>query len=172
MDVILDSMDFIFHTYSGEGPTPKFFPYHIWKAYDLINNEGPIGRKALSQALGIGEGSTRTIIDKMIKNGSINNTQRGVVLTEHGVKQFQNSGIVVTPIRLKEITVSDLDCAVLVKGMASHVSTGYEQMNEAVRAGASGATSLVFNKWKTYFPGRNDRTGPGKIIPFIFGFQH
>ena len=91
--------------YSGEGPTPKFFPYHIWKAYDLINNEGPIGRKALSQALGIGEGSTRTIIDKMIKNGSINNTQRGVVLTEHGVKQFQNSGIVVTPIRLKEITV-------------------------------------------------------------------
>lgn len=44
------------------GPVPKFNEYHIWKALDCLDETTPVGRKRLSQLLGIGEGSTRTIL--------------------------------------------------------------------------------------------------------------
>jgi predicted transcriptional regulator len=133
-----------FQAYSGGGPTPKFTLFHIWKTYDIINEKGPIGRKALSQTLGIGEGSTRTILDKMMREGSVENTKLGAVLTDRGLKQFRNSGITAATVKIDGLTISSQDCAVLVKGMADRITTGYEQRDEAVRAGAVGATTLIF----------------------------
>lgn len=146
-----------FQTYSGGGPTPKFSLYHIWKTYDIIDSKGPVGRKALAQTLGIGEGSTRTILDKMIREGSVENTKQGAVLTDRGRKQFRNSGIMAAPIaKINGLTISFVDCAVLAKGMSDRVSTGYEQRDEAVRAGAMGATTLVVRDGKLWFPGNNE----------------
>jgi len=142
-----------FQAYSGEGPNPKFSLYHVWKAYSVINTRGPIGRKTLAQVLGIGEGSTRTILDKMIREGSVENTKLGAVLTERGVKNFRNSGIAVTQVKIAGLTISNQDCAVHVKGMADRIGTGYEQRDEAVRMGATGATTLVVNGGRLLFPG-------------------
>ena len=47
------------------GPVPKFNDYHIWKAFECLDENTPVGRKKLSQMLGIGEGSTRTILAMM-----------------------------------------------------------------------------------------------------------
>jgi hypothetical protein len=142
-----------FQAYSGDGPNPKFTLYHVWKTYSVINSRGPIGRKTLAQILGIGEGSTRTILDKMIREGSVENTKLGAVLTERGVKNFRGSGISVTPVKIAGLTISNQDCAVLIKGMADRIGSGYEQRDEAVRMGAMGATTLVVNGGKLLFPG-------------------
>ncbi|MDD1744156.1 MAG: MarR family winged helix-turn-helix transcriptional regulator, partial [Methanomassiliicoccales archaeon] len=100
MDDISIHMPLSLSTYFSGGPTPKFSPFHIWKAYQVIDTQGPIGRKALAEILQIGEGSTRTILDKMIRAGSVENTRRGAVLTERGFKRFETSGIMTAPVEI------------------------------------------------------------------------
>ncbi len=164
-------MVFKFQSYTGGGPTPKFSLFHVWKAYDVIYSQGPIGRKALSDALGIGEGSTRTILDKMMKEGSVENTKQGAVLSERGRKKYKNSGIIVCPVRIDGLTVGTHDCAVLVKGMAERVGTGAEQRDEAVRAGALGATTLIFKGNRILFPTDPEKPDQGSIIPLRSSFN-
>jgi predicted transcriptional regulator len=160
-----------FQAYSGGGPTPKFSLFHVWKTYNIINEQGPIGRKALAQTLGIGEGSTRTILDKMMREGSVENTKMGAILTDRGLKQFRNSGITAAPVKIDGLTISSQDCAVLVKGMADRISTGYDQRDEAVRAGAVGATTLVFKNGKLIFPGDAVEPDQVKLAPIRSAFS-
>ena len=160
-----------FQAYSGGGPTPKFTLFHVWKTYDIINEKGPIGRKALSQTLGIGEGSTRTILDKMIREGSVENTKLGAVLTDRGIKQFRNSGITAAQVKIEGLTISSQDCAVLVKGMADRIGTGYEQRDEAVRAGAVGATTLIAKNGKLLFPGDHWEPDQVRLAPIRSAFS-
>ncbi len=141
-----------FQSYTGGGPTPKFSLFHVWKTYDVLNSQGPIGRKGLSQILDIGEGSTRTILDKMIREGSVENTKKGAVLTERGRKMFRSSGIFAAPINIDGLTIGPKNCAALVKGMADRIATGYEQRDEAVRSGAMGATTLIVRDGNVLFP--------------------
>lgn len=141
-----------FQSYTGGGPTPKFSLFHVWKTYDVLVSQGPIGRKGLSQILDIGEGSTRTILDKMIREGSVENTKKGAVLTERGRKLFRASGIFAAPVSIDGLTLGPKDCAALVKGMGDRITTGYEQRDEAVRSGAMGATTLLFKNEHLMFP--------------------
>jgi len=158
-------MPLTFSSYFAGGPTPKFSFYHIWKAYQVIETQGPVGRKALADALQIGEGSTRTILDKMIREGSVENTRRGAVLTERGRKRLETSGIVTQPIELEGITIGKHNCAVLVKGMAERIKLGCEQRDEAVRTGALGATTLLVREGKLVFPGDDNFPDQESVAP-------
>jgi len=41
-------MSLSFSSYFSSGPTPKLTLFHIWKAYQVIDTAGPVGRKALA----------------------------------------------------------------------------------------------------------------------------
>ncbi|MGD0056653.1 MAG: DUF2111 domain-containing protein [Methanomassiliicoccales archaeon] len=157
-----------FYSYSAGGPTPKFSPYHVWKAYRIVDEKGPIGRKALSASLKVGEGSTRTILDRMIKEGSAENTNRGAVLTERGKERLSDSGIFVEEVSLDGLTVGKYNYAVLVRGMIHKVKLGCEQRDEAVRGGATGATTLVCKNGKLLFPG-DDKYPDQKLVAPLRG---
>ncbi len=164
-------MPLTFSSYFAGGPTPKFSLYHIWKAYQVIETHGPVGRKALAEALQIGEGSTRTILDKMIREGSVENTRRGAMLTERGRKRLETSGVETRPIELEGITIGKYNCAVLVKGMAERIKLGCEQRDEAVRAGAIGATTLVVEEGKLVFPGDSKFPDQESVAPLKRAFD-
>jgi hypothetical protein len=164
-------MPLTFSSYFAGGPTPKFSLYHIWKAYQVIDMQGPVGRKALADALQIGEGSTRTILDKMIREGSVENTRRGAVLTERGHKRLESSGVFTQPVELDGITLGKHNCAVLVKGMAERIKLGCEQRDEAVRAGAIGATTLVVQDGKVVFPGDENFPDQEGVAPLKKVFE-
>ena len=158
-------MALTYSSYFAGGPTPKFSMYHIWKAYQIIDTQGPVGRKALADMLQIGEGSTRTILDKMIREGSVENTRRGAVLTDRGKKRFETSGIMTDAIELEGITLGKHNCAVMARGLIDRVRLGCEQRDEAVRAGATGATTLVVRDNKVVFPGDNDFPDQESVAP-------
>jgi len=158
-------MPLTFSSYFAGGPTPKFSLYHIWKAYRVIDMQGPVGRKALADALQLGEGSTRTILDKMIREGAVENTRRGAMLTDRGRKKLETSGITTVPINLEGITLGKHNCAALVKGVAERVKLGCEQRDEAVRAGAIGATTLVVRENKIVFPGDDGFPDQEMVMP-------
>jgi len=166
-------MALTFGSYFTGGPTPKFSMYHIWKAYQVIDAQGPVGRKALADILQIGEGSTRTILDKMIREGSVENTRRGAMLTDRGRKRLETSGIVTDTIELEGITLGKYNCAVMVRGIADRIKLGCEQRDEAVRAGAIGATTLVVRDNKIVFPGDSSFPDQESVAPLrkVFDLQ-
>jgi predicted transcriptional regulator len=158
-------MSMAFNSYFAGGPTPKYTMYHIWKAYQVIDKQGPIGRKALADALQIGEGSIRTILDKMSREGSIENTRMGTIITERGRKRYENSGILVAEVDLQDLTLGKHNCAVMVKGMGFKVKMGCEQRDEAVRSGAVGATTLIVKDGNMVFPGDEDFPEQSQVAP-------
>ena len=67
------------------GPIPKFNDYHMWKTFESLDEKIPVGRKKLSSMLGIGEGSTRTILSIIQDQGLVTIGKSGMVLTAKGV---------------------------------------------------------------------------------------
>ncbi len=135
------------------GPIPKFNEYHVWKALETLSESVPLGRKKLSQILGIGEGSTRTILFQLQDEGIITVGKSGIVLTEHGVYFRTMYHMDVARVVASELTIGEKDCAVRVPRKAREVRFGCEERDAAIKSGATGATTLVFTNGKLVFPG-------------------
>jgi predicted transcriptional regulator len=131
----------------ARGPAPSFNEAHVVKALEIIGNYGTVGRINLSNKLELGIGTTRTILKHLKKEGLIVSSRYGFVFSEQGKKLFLNlrsriSGGIEVP--NSPLTVGPVGIAVLVRDMAHKVGRGIEQRNTAIRAGASGATTLIF----------------------------
>lgn len=137
------------------GPLPSFTTLHILKTLELIATKGPLGRSKLSEELGVGEGVTRTIIERLKNKGITAIQKEGCVLTDEGKKVWANySESFPKKIKLErnELTLSDFNMALLVKNRGGKVSSGMEQRDAAVRAGAKTATTLVARNNKLTIP--------------------
>lgn len=135
------------------GPVPKFNDYHIWKAFQCLDESNPVGRKKLSQLLGIGEGSTRTILSMMQDQNMITIGKSGILLTDAGAEFKKSVQMDVADISISDLTIGDKDCAVRVPKMARNVKYGCEERDAAIKSGATGATTLVYTNGKLIFPG-------------------
>ena len=135
------------------GPVPKFNDYHIWKAFQCLDETSPVGRKKLSQLLGIGEGSTRTILSMMQDQSMITIGKSGILLTEAGAEFKKSVHMDVADVSISDLTIGDRDCAVRVPKMARNVKYGCEERDAAIKSGATGATTLIYTNGKLIFPG-------------------
>ncbi len=135
------------------GPAPKFNDYHVWKAFECIDENNPVGRKKLSQLLGIGEGSTRTILAMMQEQNMIIIGKSGIYLTEKGMEFKKSMHMDVADVSISDLTIGDRDCAVRVPKMARNVKYGCEERDAAIKSGATGATTLIYSNGKLIFPG-------------------
>lgn len=69
------------------GIKPEFSRYHAYLALELLIDGKPMGRKSLSKALGIGEGSVRTLIRRLKEFGLVSiDPVAGVVITNLGLR--------------------------------------------------------------------------------------
>ncbi len=146
-------MPLSFETYVRGGPRPNFSPYHVWKCYSLIETNEPIGRRSLAAQMNLGEGSVRTLLERMSKEGCIELVKRGARLTEKGREKFQRLGVKPIDVGLIGIELGKFNSSMLVKGMAHKIDSGLRQRNDAVRAGAEDAFVLVARNGKIVFPG-------------------
>ena len=142
------------------GPVPKFNDYHIWKAFQCLDESNPVGRKKLSQLLGIGEGSTRTILSMMQEQNMITIGKSGILLTDAGIEFKKTVAMDVADISISDLTIGDKDCAVRVPKMARNVKYGCEERDAAIRSGATGATTLIYTNGKLIFPGSDYPVDP------------
>jgi len=106
--------------------------------------------------IGLGEGSTRTLLDKMTAEGVVEETKMGCILTQKGRNKLRGTGISIIGHDFRDPLPMDFKCAVLVRGKADRVDTGTEQRDDAVRVGAEGAITLVARDGKVTFP-RDER---------------
>jgi len=136
------------------GRAPSFTEAHVIKALEIIGAEA-VGRIRLSKELGLGEGATRTLVKHLKNEGMIKVSKYGIVLSEYGKKLFSDlrsrisEGVEVPP---SPLTVGSFNVAVLVRDAARAVKRGVEQRDTAIKAGALGATTLIFSRNKLTMP--------------------
>ncbi|MEA2089616.1 MAG: DUF4443 domain-containing protein [Thermoproteota archaeon] len=130
------------------GPSPEFTVFHLIKALKLIS-QGPIGRGKLSKKLGTGEGTSRTLIERLKDAQLIASSKEGCFLTEEGKKLWKKIETVF-PKKVKlqenELTLTPHNIAILIKDCANKVQTGMKQRDAAIVVGAKGATTLIMKK--------------------------
>lgn len=127
------------------GPSMKFTISHIFFTLELIA-EKSIGRNTLARKLQVGEGTIRTIVYRLKKDGLIETSKKGCNLTNKGQtmwKQFEAFFPRRTEIEKTELTNAEDNYAFLVKNSGSNVRSGIEQRDAAIVAGAKIAVIIV-----------------------------
>lgn len=129
------------------GPAPAFTHVDVAQAILTIGDEGQIGRIELSRRLGVGEGAIRTIIKHLIQANLIEVAKSGCVLTKRGAplyKSLRSKVSKVSRVEAKQFALDKVSAAVSVRRVGRFVKKGIEQRDAAIRAGATGACTLVF----------------------------
>jgi predicted transcriptional regulator len=127
------------------GPSTTFSIAHIFHALELVA-EKPIGRNKLAEKLDVGEGAIRTIINHLKDAGLIETTKAGCTLTAKGLstwKRFEELFPERGEIERTELTNADHNYAFLVKNTGHKVTSGIEQRDAAIVAGAKRAVVIV-----------------------------
>ena len=137
------------------GRAPSFNEAQVVKALEIICAHGTVGRVRLSKELELGEGATRTLLKHLKKEGLIEGSRRGITFSEYGKKLFSNLRSKISEgidVPNSPLTVGPFNIAVLVRNMAHGVRRGVEQRDTAIKAGALGATTLIFSRSKLVMP--------------------
>lgn len=137
------------------GPAPYFEFIHVVMALLTIGENPGIGRKELAKRIGLGEGSIRTLINKLKNNDLITITRKGCNLSNAGLEIYNWLLKKISPLNeidLKEIWGRQFSVGVVVKNGEKLVKKGIEQRDAAIRFGATGAITLIFKSGKLLMP--------------------
>jgi DNA-binding transcriptional regulator LsrR (DeoR family) len=137
------------------GPASQLTEVHFIKAISVLG-ERMMGRKALSEELGIGEGAVRTLLKRLVGGRLVRISRSGCSLTREGEalhKKLREVLPRILPVKKSAITTGERNIGVLVRGVARQVKRGLEQRDAAVRAGASGAVIILFRQGRLSMPG-------------------
>ncbi len=134
------------------GPLHRFSDYHVFKTLSVLSDGRRKGRKLLSDKVGIGEGSMRTIVDNLRDQGLIDVKQTGIKITGKGIELLRRIPIKVETLDAPEFAVGKHCVAVQVKGAARKINIGIEQRDSAIKAGAEGATTIIVRDGKLLIP--------------------
>ena len=138
------------------GRAPGFTEVHVVKALETLGTEEPVGRIRLSKILGLGEGETRTLVRHLRNEDVVEVSRTGIVLSDLGEKilsDLRSNLSEESEVPESSLTVGPHNVAVLIKNVADSVKYGLEQRDAAIRAGALGATTLIFRNDRLTMPG-------------------
>ena len=154
---------------TAPGRAPDYTPAHLLYALSILN-ERKIGRKSLSEALRVGEGTVRTIISRLSDEGLIMVSRPGISLSPRGVSFLERvrSRLNWCVYPSTDLTVAENNCVVLISGASSGIRYGVEQRDQALIHGAVGATTLVMVDGEWVMPGTDEvveLTIPKTLVP-------
>lgn len=141
------------------GPSPSFSELHLLKALYLLGERGAIGRGLLARQLGLGQGAVRTLVERLRKGRLIVVDRGGCKLTAQGRRAFETMHDILTPptrLEAGRLATGKYSAAVRVRGAARHVRIGLEQRDAAIRAGATGAATILSRKGRFIIPGSSE----------------
>ncbi|VFJ14419.1 conserved protein of unknown function [Candidatus Nitrosocosmicus franklandus] len=134
----------------------SFSPAHVFKTLQLINRERYVSRFLLVRELELGEGSIKTLIKHLKMEKMIITTNKGTTMSEKGAKIFEQlSKYIPSELEIPQssISISKFNYAILLIYMSNAIRQGIEQRDAAIKMGAKGATTLIFENGKFSIPG-------------------
>lgn len=145
--------------FPNAGPAPVFSYLHLCDALLLIGDEGPKGRIELSRQLSLGEGAVRTIIKRLAVAGIITTGGEGCRLTKRGTvlySQLKRKLSKILAVDADQLSLDKVSAAIAVKASSRRLKRGVEQRDAAVRAGATGACTLLYRNGGYVMPMENE----------------
>ena len=152
-----------------KGPSPSFDRAHALLAFVTIGVSGTIGRQALAEGSGLGEGSVRTVLKKLREGKFVATDALGCHLTESGRELYESILKKLTlPMLVRDsmFTADASQVAILVRSGGNSVGSGIDQRDSAVRLGAAGATTYIIKSGKFSVPGGSpdcEKDFPGRL---------
>ena len=138
------------------GPIHRFGDHHVYRALSQLYDCKRRGRKSLADSIGIGEGSIRTILEFLRDKGFIEVRQTGIQITKSGIYFLDGIPLRVERLPSTDMSLSDSNVAVQVKGSANMITSGIQQRDSAIKAGADGATTIVMKEGNLIIPPEYD----------------
>ena len=125
------------------GPMFRFTDANVYYALYLLSDGSRMGRKALADACGVGEGSMRRILEKFREWDFVEIRQTGISISKAGLAFLEQ-----IPIRLIDVDISGsvmgaYQQGVIVYGVAGRVGNGMKQRDAGVRSGGVGCTTIL-----------------------------
>lgn len=134
------------------GPLHRFADYHVYRTLLLLSDGRRRGRKQLANAINIGEGSMRTIVELLRDRDMIEVKQTGIKISNKGLEFVRKLPIRLERLEPSDISISERNVAVIVKNRAEKIVLGIEQRDAAIKAGAEGATTIIILGGKMLVP--------------------
>ena len=131
---------------------------HVFKTLQLMSRNGRISRSLLTSELGLGEGAVKTLVKHLKMYNLVETSNGGMWMSDKGFRIYQKLEDTIPKemeIPKCSIALGKYNYVVLIKGLESEIGSGIEQRDTAIKMGATGATTLLFQEGKFYMPGRN-----------------
>lgn len=133
----------------------SFDVVHIFKALQLIEDNGHISRALLVKELRLGEGTIKTLIKHLKMQNLIETSKSGTKMTAKG-RTICSALVSAVPAETRlpkcSIALGKYNHAVLLRELSFAIRSGIEQRDAAVKMGAIGATTLSFRDNKLVMP--------------------
>lgn len=140
------------------GPRPAFSDVDLVRCLWLLSR-GRMGRQRVSELLGVGEGSVRSLLSILERERLVVIRKPGCRLTASGASMAQSLGRRVPfsgTVSPSPLTFNLPAFLLVVRHAADGVSKGLEERDAAIREGAMGATVLVCKNGRLLFPGTRE----------------
>jgi len=137
----------------------SFNQVHVFKTIQMMENNKKISRSLMMNELGLGEGSVKTLVKHLKVQGLVENSNAGMWLTNKGkiiYTKLQVSMPKEMNIPKCSISLGKFNHAILLKNVSYNIKSGIEQRDAAIKAGAIGATTLVFKHKRLEIPGTGE----------------
>ena len=129
---------------------------HVFKTFQLIEDNGHISRDLLCQELNLGEGLIKTLIKHLKMQDLIETSRIGTKMSVKGNRIFSHilSSVPRECVLPKcSVALGRYNYAVLLRQLNFAVKSGIEQRDAAIKMGALGATTLFYTNEKFIIPG-------------------
>ena len=142
------------------GPLPHLTPLQLLNSLLIIDREGPLGRRALAQAVQINDGIARGLLERLGEQGIVKVNENGVSLSALGKTRLRS---LLNQMAIKEIEPfdgSDLvpgksATAIHLVGKYRRGMSGIPERDEAVKSGAQGLITIALHERKLVIPPDN-----------------
>lgn len=138
-----------------QGPSRTFTELQVIRTILILGERKVLGRTLLSRLLNTGSGAIRTLINDLEVHDIIRVERTGCMLTKKGQDIHRNITekiLLIDKIDAGRLSVADYDAAVIVKNASKLIHRGIEQRDAAIRVGAKGATTLIYEDGKFVIP--------------------
>ena len=142
----------------ARGPLPHLTPVQLLNALVLIDQEGPVGRRALALALQLNDGVARGLLERLAEQGLVEVSEgTGVKLSKNGRetlrKYLRQIGVEkITALDETELVPGKVSVGVQLSSKYRPGMTGVPQRDEAIKAGADGTITMALVRGNLLIP--------------------
>ncbi len=116
---------------------------------EMVSRNHGMSRRELSRSLGLGEGSVRTLVEKLKESDLLCVKQTGITIRPQGSEILRSLGMRTVEISVGEYVMGDHQFGAIVNDSSEKVFNGIDQRNIVIRAGGEGCTTWINRDGRT-----------------------